>query len=78
MSTVIHLVRNIRSCASICYVFNIAEIVFQIPAINQDTGVAGPEPNETLKQIRSDKVLRPGRKQQGKVNFESKIYKSGI
>ncbi|KAH9795438.1 MOSC domain-containing protein [Citrus sinensis] len=38
----------------------------KIPTINQDTGDAGPEPNETLKQIRSDKVLRPGRKQRGK------------
>ncbi|KAH9795437.1 MOSC domain-containing protein [Citrus sinensis] len=41
----------------------------KIPTINQDTGDAGPEPNETLKQIRSDKVLRPGRKQRGKIYF---------
>lgn len=40
---------------------------FQIPTINQETGIAGPEPNATLKAIRSDKVLRPTQKQQGKV-----------
>ncbi|EXB83264.1 MOSC domain-containing protein 2 [Morus notabilis] len=38
----------------------------KIPTINQETGIAGPEPNATLKAIRSDKVLRPTQKQQGK------------
>lgn len=46
--------------------------ILQIPTINQDTGVAGSEPNETLKKIRSDKVLRPNKKQQGKVRLRSK------
>jgi len=41
----------------------------QIPTINQDTGIGGTEPNETLKKIRSDKVLRPDKKQQGKVRM---------
>ncbi|XP_009340267.2 mitochondrial amidoxime reducing component 2 isoform X1 [Pyrus x bretschneideri] len=41
----------------------------KVPTINQDTGIAGPEPNNTLKKIRSDTVLRPTRKQQGKVYF---------
>ncbi|KAM7271859.1 hypothetical protein ACFE04_031073 [Oxalis oulophora] len=40
-----------------------------IPTIDQATGVAGSEPNETLMKIRSDKVLRPNRKQQGKIYF---------
>ena len=43
--------------------------VFKVPTINQDTGIAGPEPNNTLKKIRSDTVLRPTRKQQGKVSI---------
>ncbi|KAF5729237.1 mitochondrial amidoxime reducing component 2-like [Tripterygium wilfordii] len=41
----------------------------KIPTINQETGVAGTEPNETLKKVRSDAVLRPNRKQQGKIYF---------
>ncbi|XP_015874972.3 uncharacterized protein LOC107411815 [Ziziphus jujuba] len=41
----------------------------KVPTINQDTGIAGPEPNETLKKIRSDMVLRPTKKQQGKIYF---------
>ncbi|CAL1404996.1 unnamed protein product [Linum trigynum] len=41
----------------------------KVPTINQDTGVAGSEPNATLMQFRSDKVLRPDKKQQGKVYF---------
>lgn len=38
-----------------------------MPTINQETAIAGPEPNETLTKYRSDKVLRPDKKQQGKV-----------
>ena len=38
-----------------------------MPSINQETGIPGTEPNETLKKSRSDKVLRPNKKQQGKV-----------
>ncbi|KAH9747110.1 MOSC domain-containing protein [Citrus sinensis] len=65
--TVVHSLRDFPSDTSICiHVFNNTEIVFQVPTINQDTGVAGPEPSETLRQIRSDKVLRPNQKQQGK------------
>ncbi|XP_050233622.1 uncharacterized protein LOC126682104 [Mercurialis annua] len=41
----------------------------KVPTINQDTGVAGSQPTETLKQIRSDNILRPDKKQQGKVYF---------
>ncbi|TXG48378.1 hypothetical protein EZV62_027672 [Acer yangbiense] len=41
----------------------------KIPTINQDTGIAGSEPNKTLMEFRSDKVLLPNRKQQGKVYF---------
>lgn len=45
--------------------------VFKVPTINQDTGIAGPEPSNTLKKIRSDTVLRPTGKQQGKVCISS-------
>ncbi|KAI9198852.1 hypothetical protein LWI28_023083 [Acer negundo] len=41
----------------------------KIPTINQDTGIAGSEPTNTLKEFRSDKVLLPNRNQQGKVYF---------
>ncbi|OMO52237.1 hypothetical protein CCACVL1_29298 [Corchorus capsularis] len=41
----------------------------KMPTINQDTAIAGPEPNETLMKVRSDKVLRPDKKQQGKFYF---------
>ncbi|KAJ4702715.1 Molybdenum cofactor sulfurase [Melia azedarach] len=41
----------------------------KVPTINQDTGIAGPEPNDTLMKIRSDKVLRPNKKQQGRIYF---------
>ncbi|KAK3189058.1 hypothetical protein Dsin_028619 [Dipteronia sinensis] len=41
----------------------------KIPTINQDTGIAGSEPNETLMKFRSDEVLLPNRKKQGKVYF---------
>jgi hypothetical protein len=43
--------------------------LLQVPTINQDTGIGGTEPNETLMKIRSDKVLRPDKKQQGKVRM---------
>lgn len=43
---------------------------FQVPTIDQETGIAGSEPTETLKTFRSDNVLRPDKKQQGKVRFE--------
>ncbi|GKV45434.1 hypothetical protein SLEP1_g52511 [Rubroshorea leprosula] len=39
----------------------------KIPTIDQETGVAGTEPNQTLMKTRSDKVLRPNRKHQGKI-----------
>ncbi|XP_004293809.1 PREDICTED: mitochondrial amidoxime reducing component 2-like [Fragaria vesca subsp. vesca] len=41
----------------------------KVPTIDQKTGIAGPEPNDTLKKIRSDAVLRPTKKQQGRVYF---------
>ena len=39
---------------------------FQVPTINQENGIAGSEANETLKEFRSDKVLRPNKKTTGK------------
>ncbi|KAK8500170.1 hypothetical protein V6N13_076343 [Hibiscus sabdariffa] len=39
----------------------------KVPTIDQDTAIVGPEPNATLMKIRSDKVLRPDKKQQGKI-----------
>ncbi|KAL4318324.1 hypothetical protein GQ457_18G003930 [Hibiscus cannabinus] len=41
----------------------------KVPSINQDTSIAGSEPNETLMKVRSDKVLRPNDKQQGRIYF---------
>lgn len=56
-----------------------ANNVFQIPTINQDTGIAGSEPNETLMKFRSDKVLRPNQKQQRKVRrFDSQLNLSSL
>ncbi|KMT05901.1 hypothetical protein BVRB_7g165590 [Beta vulgaris subsp. vulgaris] len=39
----------------------------KIPTINQETGIAGSEPTETLKGFRSDRILLPNRKPQGQV-----------
>ncbi|KAE8654496.1 Molybdenum cofactor sulfurase family protein isoform 2 [Hibiscus syriacus] len=44
-------------------------LLSQVPTINQDTATAGPEPNETLMKVRSDKVLRPNDKQQRRIYF---------
>ncbi|KAK3013792.1 hypothetical protein RJ639_009006 [Escallonia herrerae] len=41
----------------------------KVPTINQENAVAGSEPTETLVKFRSDRVLRPAGKQQGKVYF---------
>ncbi|KAK9093606.1 hypothetical protein Syun_028517 [Stephania yunnanensis] len=41
----------------------------KVPTINQENGIAGSEPSEALTKFRSDKVLRPNGKQQGKVYF---------
>lgn len=41
----------------------------KIPTINQENGEAGSELTEILMKFRSDKVLRPTRKQQGNVYF---------
>ncbi|XP_072967188.1 uncharacterized protein [Typha angustifolia] len=41
----------------------------KVPTINQDNGIAGTEPIQTLMKFRSDNVLRPNCKQQGKVYF---------
>ncbi|XVE63603.1 hypothetical protein DITRI_Ditri07aG0032900 [Diplodiscus trichospermus] len=52
----------------------------KVPAINQDTAVTGREPNETLMTFRSDKVLRPDKKQQGEENLsegKGKVVKVG-
>ncbi|VVA18151.1 PREDICTED: mitochondrial [Prunus dulcis] len=51
----------------------------KIPTINQETGIAGAEPNETLRKIRSDSVLRPTQKQKGKVYFgQNLIFKGSL
>jgi uncharacterized protein YcbX len=41
----------------------------KIPTIDQENAVPGSEPTETLKTFRSDIVLRPTKKHQGKVYF---------
>ncbi|KAL3520315.1 hypothetical protein ACH5RR_018464 [Cinchona calisaya] len=41
----------------------------KIPTINQETAIAGSEPTETLRKFRSDKVLCPNKKPQGRVYF---------
>lgn len=41
----------------------------KMPTVNQETGVLGSEPTETLKSLRSDKVLLPNKKPQGQVYF---------
>ncbi|ONI27714.1 hypothetical protein PRUPE_1G101100 [Prunus persica] len=51
----------------------------KIPTINQETGIAGAEPNETLRKIRSDSVLRPTQKQKGKVYFgQNLVFKGSL
>lgn len=45
---------------AICYV--------QVPTINQETGILGPEPTETLTKTRSGKVIRPNDKNKNKVS----------
>ncbi|KAF6135175.1 hypothetical protein GIB67_035246 [Kingdonia uniflora] len=51
----------------------------KFPTINQENGIAGPEPTETLIKFRSDKVLRPNRKQQGNVYFgQNLIWKDSL
>ncbi|KAK9086091.1 hypothetical protein Sjap_026502 [Stephania japonica] len=41
----------------------------KVPTINQENGIVGSEPSDALMKFRSDKVLRPNGKQQGKVYF---------
>ncbi|KAK1280047.1 Molybdenum cofactor sulfurase [Acorus gramineus] len=41
----------------------------KVPTIDQENGISNPEITETLKKFRSDQVLRPAVKQQGKVYF---------
>ncbi|XP_041027364.1 mitochondrial amidoxime reducing component 2-like [Juglans microcarpa x Juglans regia] len=51
----------------------------KVPTINQETGIAGPEVSETLKAFRSDTVLRPTKKQKGKVYFgQNLIWKDSL
>ncbi|PQQ03027.1 mitochondrial amidoxime reducing component 2 [Prunus yedoensis var. nudiflora] len=51
----------------------------KVPTINQETGIAGAEPNETLRKIRSDSVLRPTQKQRGKVYFgQNLVFKGSL
>ncbi|KAG4990554.1 hypothetical protein JHK87_024011 [Glycine soja] len=41
----------------------------KVPTINQETGIAGSEPTETLIKTRSGKVIRPNAKNKNKVYF---------
>ncbi|XP_029128855.1 mitochondrial amidoxime-reducing component 1 isoform X2 [Cajanus cajan] len=41
----------------------------KVPTINQETGIAGSEPSETLMKTRSGKVIRPNAKNKNKVYF---------
>ncbi|XP_078155455.1 molybdenum cofactor sulfurase family protein [Carex rostrata] len=41
----------------------------KVPTINQENGIAGTEPTETMMKYRSDHVLRPACKQKGVVYF---------
>ncbi|ESW10851.1 hypothetical protein PHAVU_009G243300 [Phaseolus vulgaris] len=41
----------------------------KVPTINQETGIAGSEPTETLMKTRSGKVIRPDAKNKNKVYF---------
>ncbi|XP_050234564.1 uncharacterized protein LOC126682841 [Mercurialis annua] len=41
----------------------------KIPSINQETAEVGPEPTATLKDLHSDKTLRPSMKDKGEVYF---------
>ena len=45
----------------------------QVPRTDQETGIVGTEPTETLQRFRSDKVLLPHKKPQGQV-CESVLY----
>ncbi|KAF8759254.1 hypothetical protein HU200_010289 [Digitaria exilis] len=49
-----------------CFPFLIAS---QVPTINQDNGILGTEPTETLLTFRSDEVLRPSHKNKRQVYF---------
>ncbi|XP_050257085.1 uncharacterized protein LOC126702432 isoform X1 [Quercus robur] len=51
----------------------------KVPTINQESGIAGSEPNETLKKFRSDNVLRPTQKQRGKIYFgQNLVWKDSL
>jgi len=39
----------------------------QIPTINQETGIAGPETNEILMKTRSGEIIRPNDKNKKRV-----------
>jgi len=41
--------------------------LIQVPTIDQDNGISGTEPTETLQTFRSDKVLRPSHKNKRQV-----------
>ncbi|KAL0846756.1 hypothetical protein Bca101_020002 [Brassica carinata] len=50
-----------------------------VPTINQDTGIGGEEPIETLRSFRSDKVLQPQKKPQEKIYFgQNMVWKDGF
>jgi len=41
----------------------------KVPTVNQETGIAGNEPTETLSKFRSGNILSTGKKRQGEVFF---------
>jgi len=43
--------------------------LIQVPTIDQDNGISGTEPTETLLTFRSDEVLRPSHKNKRQVYF---------
>ncbi|KAK7329375.1 hypothetical protein VNO77_23537 [Canavalia gladiata] len=49
-------------CAKLCY-------RCKIPAIDQETAIPGPEPNETLMKTRSGKIIRPNDRNKNRIYF---------
>ncbi|ESQ30907.1 hypothetical protein EUTSA_v10011673mg [Eutrema salsugineum] len=51
----------------------------KVPTIKQETGVGGQEPIKTLRNFRSDKVIQPKKKPQGKIYFgQNMIWKDRV
>ncbi|CAN8303816.1 unnamed protein product [Cochlearia groenlandica] len=51
----------------------------KVPTINQETGIGGQEPIETLRSFRADRVLQPKKKPQGKIFFgQNMVWKDSF